>query len=69
LAQQLSYKLICVKEPTEKVVTITVFSSSATNCDSSQTVDVSIPTYEGCNEDFPFVLDLTCVGGWVGGRP
>jgi hypothetical protein len=52
---------MCVANPPEAAITITVYASTATSCDSSQVPDVRIPTYEGCNEDFPLILDLTCV--------
>jgi hypothetical protein len=57
-----SYQFQCVANPTTAAITITVYDEGAPNCSSSQTPDIRLPSYEGCNEDFPVILDLECDG-------
>ena len=58
---QVSYKFDCISNPTAQTITMTVYSAGATSCSSASLPEFQIPVYEGCNEDFPYLMDLQCV--------
>jgi len=53
-----SFKFECVANPTEAAITVTVYGPTATDCDASEIPIIRLPAYEGCNEDFKYIMDL-----------
>lgn len=52
-----SYMFECISHPTVAAITINVYGGSS-DCTGDPTS--VLPAYEGCNEDFPVIMDLTC---------
>lgn len=55
---QESFKFECVKNPADATVTLTVYGATDTDCSATSVPMYRLPVYEGCNEDFPVIMDL-----------
>ena len=60
---QESLKFECVKNPTAAKVTLEVFGETETECSTTSPPSYRLPVYEGCNEDFPVIMDLRYAKG------